>query len=122
MPRTMFITRPIWLFMNCSASQPATPPMMMAAIQPNCASFMADLLKYVFDDTKNRLPFELDHGAISFLTFLIGSQCSLWVISGHLHLQKLHVRFTPESDIKCDTGKCPLWAKSGHGVGNQSDG
>src|SRR5262245_5581668 len=45
---------------------------------------------------------------------LLRRQCSLWVISGHLHLQKLHVRFTPESDIKCDTGKCPLWAKSGH--------
>jgi hypothetical protein len=34
MPSTMFITSPIWLFMNCSASQPAIPPMMMAAIQP----------------------------------------------------------------------------------------
>src|SRR5262252_6651166 len=25
------------------------------------------------------------------------------------------VCFTPESDTKCDTGACPLWAKSGHG-------
>src|SRR5262249_50725415 len=25
MPSTMFITSPIWLFMNCSASQPAIP-------------------------------------------------------------------------------------------------
>src|SRR5262245_65723130 len=25
-----------------------------------------------------------------------------------------HVRFAPESDIKCDTGEYPLWAKSGH--------
>jgi hypothetical protein len=25
-----------------------------------------------------------------------------------------HVRFAPESDIKRDIGKCPLWAKSGH--------
>jgi hypothetical protein len=25
-----------------------------------------------------------------------------------------NVRFTPESDIKCDIWKCPLWAKSGH--------
>jgi hypothetical protein len=25
-----------------------------------------------------------------------------------------HVRFTPESDIKCDIWGCPLWAKSGH--------
>src|SRR5262249_43414493 len=25
-----------------------------------------------------------------------------------------HVRFTPESDIKCDIWECPLWAKSGH--------
>ena len=33
------------LFMNCSASQPATPPMTMAAIQPTCASSMARLLK-----------------------------------------------------------------------------
>src|SRR5215831_656860 len=33
-PSTMFIRRPIWLFMNCSASQPAIPPMMIAAIQP----------------------------------------------------------------------------------------
>ena len=38
MPSTMFITSPIWLFMNCSASQPAMPPMMMAAIQPICCS------------------------------------------------------------------------------------
>src|SRR5262245_28398603 len=98
MPRTMFITRPIWLFMNCSASQPATPPMMMAAIQPNCASFMADLLKYVFDDTKNRLPFELDHGAISFLTFLIGSQCPLWVKSRHFASQS----------------QCPLYPRKRH--------
>jgi len=35
---------------------------------------------------------------------------------------KRHVRFTPESDIKCDKMECPLWAKSGllesegHGV------
>ena len=27
---------------------------------------------------------------------------------------KQHVRFTPNSDIKCDTGECPLWANSGH--------
>jgi hypothetical protein len=26
--------------MNCSASQPAIPPMMMAAIQPTCCSSM----------------------------------------------------------------------------------
>src|SRR5215475_5015678 len=26
---------------------------------------------------------------------------------------KPHVRFTPESDIKCDIVECPLWAKSG---------
>src|SRR5262249_18584568 len=25
-----------------------------------------------------------------------------------------HFRFTPESDIKCDIGECPLWANSGH--------
>jgi hypothetical protein len=25
-----------------------------------------------------------------------------------------HVGFTPESDIKCDKWKCPLWANSGH--------
>src|SRR6516225_7434381 len=25
-----------------------------------------------------------------------------------------HVRFTPESDIKCDIVECPLWANSGH--------
>src|SRR5262249_5912415 len=25
-----------------------------------------------------------------------------------------HVRFTPESDIRCDMVECPLWAKSGH--------
>src|SRR5262245_34673498 len=41
MPSTIFITSPISLFMNCSASQPATPPMIMAAIQPTCGSFMA---------------------------------------------------------------------------------
>jgi hypothetical protein len=27
---------------------------------------------------------------------------------------KRDVRFTPESDIKCDIKECPLWAKSGH--------
>src|SRR5262249_50470186 len=27
---------------------------------------------------------------------------------------KRHVRFAPESDIKCDTGECPLWAPSRH--------
>src|SRR5262249_740970 len=27
---------------------------------------------------------------------------------------RAHVRFTPESDIKCDVVECPLWAKSGH--------
>ena len=32
------------LFMNCSASQPAIPPMMMAAIQPTPASSIAHLL------------------------------------------------------------------------------
>jgi hypothetical protein len=25
-----------------------------------------------------------------------------------------HVRFAPESDIKCDIVECPLWAKSRH--------
>jgi hypothetical protein len=45
LPSTIFISSPISLFMNCSASQPATPPMMMAAIQPACASSMARLLK-----------------------------------------------------------------------------
>jgi len=25
-----------------------------------------------------------------------------------------HVRFAPESDIKCDIVECPLWAGSGH--------
>src|SRR4029450_10532968 len=44
-PSTIFIRSPISLFMNCSASQPATPPMMIAAIQPICGSFMACLLK-----------------------------------------------------------------------------
>ena len=27
-----------------------------------------------------------------------------------------HVRFTPESDIKCDIVGCLLWANSGHGL------
>jgi hypothetical protein len=36
-PSTIFISIPILLFMNCSASQPAIPP-MMAAIQPTSAS------------------------------------------------------------------------------------
>jgi hypothetical protein len=27
---------------------------------------------------------------------------------------KRHVRFTPESDNKCDIWGCPLWANSGH--------
>jgi len=25
-----------------------------------------------------------------------------------------YVRFTPESDIKCDKMECPLWARSEH--------
>jgi hypothetical protein len=36
----MFMKTPILLFMNCSASHPATPPMMMAAIQPMPADSM----------------------------------------------------------------------------------
>jgi hypothetical protein len=32
------------LCMNCSASQPAIPPMIMAAIQPTSASAMVRLL------------------------------------------------------------------------------
>src|SRR5262249_52356354 len=40
-PSTIFIKSPISLFINCSASQPATPPMIMAAIQPTCGSFIA---------------------------------------------------------------------------------
>src|SRR4029077_12998919 len=45
MPSTIFITNPISLFMNCSASQPAIPPMIMAAIQPIAGSPMARLLR-----------------------------------------------------------------------------
>src|SRR5208337_4992552 len=45
MPSTIFISNPISLFMNCSASQPAIPPMIMAAIQPICGSPMARLLR-----------------------------------------------------------------------------
>jgi hypothetical protein len=30
LPSTTFIRSPIWLFMNCPASQPAIPPMMIA--------------------------------------------------------------------------------------------
>jgi hypothetical protein len=36
----MFMKTPILLFMNCSASHPATPPMMIAAIQPIPADSM----------------------------------------------------------------------------------
>jgi hypothetical protein len=39
----MFISSPISLFMNCSASQPAIPPMMIAAIQPTAVVSMAAL-------------------------------------------------------------------------------
>jgi hypothetical protein len=45
MPSTIFMIIPMLLFMNCSASQPAIPPMMMAAIQPTPASPMAHLLE-----------------------------------------------------------------------------
>jgi hypothetical protein len=45
MPSTIFITSPMSLFMNCSASQPAIAPMMIAAIQPIVGSFMACLLQ-----------------------------------------------------------------------------
>src|SRR5215470_17264398 len=34
MPSTIFMETPMSLFMNSSASQPATPPIIMAAIQP----------------------------------------------------------------------------------------
>jgi hypothetical protein len=44
MPSTIFMISPMLLFMNCSASQPAIPPTMMAAIQPTPASPMAHLL------------------------------------------------------------------------------
>ena len=44
MPSTIFISKPISLFMNCSANQPAIPPMIMAAIQPISGSPMARLL------------------------------------------------------------------------------
>src|SRR6266446_4171660 len=44
MPSTIFMIIPMLLFMNCSASQPAIPPMMMAAIQPTPALSMAHLL------------------------------------------------------------------------------
>src|SRR6516225_9082315 len=44
MPSTMFIKSPIGLFINCSASQPAIPPMMMAAIQPIWCSSIGDSL------------------------------------------------------------------------------
>src|SRR5262249_11319317 len=33
---------------------------------------------------------------------------------------KRHVRFTPESDINCDTGECRLSANSGHHSINSS--
>src|SRR5271167_4553 len=46
-PSTIFISNPISLFMNCSASQPAIPPMIMAAIQPISGSPMARLLRWV---------------------------------------------------------------------------
>src|SRR5271165_2134543 len=44
-PSTIFISNPISLFMSCSASQPAIPPMIMAAIQPISRSPMARLLR-----------------------------------------------------------------------------
>jgi len=33
---------------------------------------------------------------------------------------KGYVRFTPESDIKCDIMECALWSKSGHPVDNSN--
>src|SRR5436309_828733 len=45
MPSTIFISSPILLFMNCSASQPAIPPMIMAAIQPISGFPIARLLR-----------------------------------------------------------------------------
>jgi hypothetical protein len=46
MPRMIFVSKPVSLFMKFSASQPASPPMIMAAIQPISASdVMARLLK-----------------------------------------------------------------------------
>jgi hypothetical protein len=35
-------------------------------------------------------------------------------MSADIRAAKRHVRFAPESDIKCDRGECPLRAKSGH--------
>src|SRR6266446_6673129 len=45
MPSTIFMISPMLLFMNCSASQPAIPPIMIAAIQPTPASPIAHLLE-----------------------------------------------------------------------------
>ena len=45
MPSTIFIGNPISLFMNCSASQPAIPPIIMAAIQAISGSPGARLLR-----------------------------------------------------------------------------
>src|SRR5262245_33808601 len=68
MPRTMFMTRPIWLFMNCSASQPAIPPMMMAAIQPSCASFMAISLNRCLTIQRTGCPLNWTMGQFRFWT------------------------------------------------------
>src|SRR5215475_11844237 len=53
--------------------------------------------------------------------FKLGTKTSGWPLADVRYGSKAdmcgaqqHVRFTPESDIKCDTGECRLWAKSGH--------
>jgi hypothetical protein len=50
-PSTIFISSPMSLFMNCFASQPAIPPMMIAAIQPVDLSWLV-LLKWYQDAFK----------------------------------------------------------------------
>src|SRR6516162_4354116 len=37
-------------------------------------------------------------------------------LSGSRGALQAHVRFTPESDIKCDKMECLLWAISGHSL------
>src|SRR5215467_9157599 len=72
-PSTIFITSPISLFINCSASQPATPPMMMAAIQPTCVSSMAVLLKKAHPAPRLVEDYRILGGGYAALAILIGN-------------------------------------------------
>src|SRR5262249_40833259 len=64
----------------------------------------------------------LGEGKATSETVCNASSCTAAILSVHVRFGSKadicgatrHVRFTPNSDIKCDTMECPLWANRGH--------